>query len=269
MTFDREVIHPYGTEDLIRFGQNKDGGYVLNRCVVSPTSILVSLGINADWSFEEDFSRHSDPGLQIYGFDFSVSGDIFHKEYISRVLYLFSIKFLLRLARNPSGAANLWKEIAGYARDARRHDRAFPLFFDGGRRKFFQLGVSNFRDRRFITFPDLMEKLPEGLPDHSLFLKIDIEQSEFRIMDDVIACSRVLSGLAIEFHDLDILWEPFSRFMHAFQRDFVLTHVHGNNYSGLIPGTDIPKALEVTLVHKVLLPADLKPFNSWAVMARV
>lgn len=261
MHFDPELIHPYATNDLIRLGQDKDGGYVLNKCLLGQSRVLVGLGINADWSFEEDFARHSGEDLRVWGYDFSVSREIFRKEYVSRLLYLFSIKFFLRLLKTPGKAGALWKEVRGYAWDARRAYIEFPRFFDGNRRKFVQKGLSNERTDPFITFHDLVKELPADLPPQSVFLKIDIEQSEFRILHDVLQYSHVLSGMAIEFHDLDILWEPFEDLMVAAREDFVLTHVHGNNYAGVIPGTGIPKALEVTFVHKNLLPKDLVPFK--------
>jgi hypothetical protein len=258
MSVNAALIHPYATDDLFRLGQECDGGYVLNRRVLSATKVLVGLGINADWSFEDDFARQGDKTLVVHGYDFSVSQGIFYREYISRILYLFSIKFLLRLLRDPRGAAALWKLNYGYMKTARKTYKEFPRFFDGLRHRFFQLGVSNAKEGQFVTFEDVVQNLPQGLPDHSVFLKIDIELSEFRILDDVLKNSRLLNGMVIEFHDLDILWDAFARIMTAAQRDFVLTHVHGNNYATLIPGTTIPKSLEVTLVHKTFLPEPLK-----------
>jgi hypothetical protein len=259
MRVDPELIHPYKTDDLIHLGQQCDGGYVLNRCVLEHTRILVTLGINADWSFEEDFVRRAGEGVRVFGYDFSVSEEIFRKEWISRVLYLFSLKFLLRLIRKPS--RRLIREVYGYARSARKTYKAFPRFFNGKDRVFFQKGVSNIHKDPFITFPEVMENLPHPISDRSVFLKIDIEQSEYRILGDVLRYSPSLTGMAIEFHDLDILWGPFQTFMEAARKDFVLTHVHGNNYGGFIPGTTVPIALEVTLVHKSLLPGDLVPFK--------
>lgn len=257
MSFNSNLIHPFETPDLMRLGQERDGGYVINRRLLETARVLIGMGINADWSFEEDFARRGAPELVVHGYDFSVSESIFHKEYISRVLYLFSIKFLLRLLRSPAGAPALWKLNYGYMRAARKTYREFPKFFDGRRHQFFQLGVSNAKEGSFVTFADVVRALPADLPAHSVFLKIDIELSEFRILDDVLADSSLLNGMVIEFHDLDILWENFARIMRSAQKDYVLTHVHGNNYSGLIPGTNIPKALEITLVHKSLFDSPL------------
>jgi hypothetical protein len=252
MGFDTAIIHPYQTADLVRIGQWRDGGYVINKRVFGHTSILIGLGINADWSFEEDFSRHAQKELAVYGYDFSVSRDIFRKEYISRVLYLFSIKFLLRLLKDPRKMFALIKQNFGYAQSARKVYKSFPRFFDGKKNKFFQLGVSNEKKGHFIRFSDVIENLPSGPAPLSIFLKIDIEFSEYRIMKDVFRYSDLVGGMAIEFHELDVVWEQFSAIMAAAKKDFVLSHVHGNNYGAFIPGTDIPKALEITFINKAI-----------------
>jgi len=257
MIFDSELIHPYQSDDLIRIGQHQDGGYVINNRVFEHTDILIGLGINADWSFEEDFARHAIKDLNIYGYDFSVSKEIFHKEYISRILYLFSIKFLLRLAKDPQKTPALLKENYQYARNAGSTYRKFPQFFDGVRNRFFQVGISNEKTAPFIRFNEVVTNIQPAPAPHSIFLKIDIELSEFRIMDDVLQYGYLLSGMAIEFHELDIMWDQFSRIMQAAQKDFIITHVHGNNYSGLIPGTQIPKALEISFIHKSLGDSSL------------
>ena len=41
--------------DLIRVGRNNDGGYLLGLNTLKNTKILISLGINDDWSFERHF----------------------------------------------------------------------------------------------------------------------------------------------------------------------------------------------------------------------
>jgi hypothetical protein len=71
----------------------------------------------------------------------------------------------------------------------------------------------------------------------------------------------LLTGMIIEFHDLDILWEPFEKIMRRAEKEFILTHVHGNNYGSLVPGSSVPMGIEVTFVHRSLLPDDLEPFK--------
>ncbi len=256
MAIRADLIHPYETNDLIRIGQDKDGGYVINKRLFEHTRILIGLGINADWSFEEDFARHAAGGLRIYGYDFSVSREIFRKEYVSRLLYLFSIKFFLRLAKAPHKMFALIKENLTYASNARKTYKAFPRFFDGVKNKFFQIGISNEKRGPFVLFDEVIQNLPDDTAPHSVFLKIDIEFSEYRIMDDVFRYSHLFSGMAIEFHELDIVGEQFNRIMLEAKKDFIVTHVHGNNYDSLIPGSNIPKGLEITFIHRSLEPGE-------------
>ena len=37
------------------------------------------------------------------------------------------------------------------------------------------------------------------------YLKVDIEASEYRILDDIIKHQNTFSGIAIEFHDVDFI----------------------------------------------------------------
>ena len=41
--------------DLIRIGRDYDGGYLVSKSDIEKTDVLIGLGINDDWSFEEDF----------------------------------------------------------------------------------------------------------------------------------------------------------------------------------------------------------------------
>jgi hypothetical protein len=254
-----EIIHPCETSDLIRIGQLKDGGYVINKRVFDTTRILIGLGINADWSFEEDFVRHGQKDIRVYGYDFSVSKDLFVKEHMSRILYLFSIKFLLRLLKSPGKIPLLISENYGFAKKAGKAKREFPVFFNGTRNKFFQLGISNEKTGHFVRFDDVIHNLDTPPSPLSIFLKIDIEFSEYRILNDVLKYSDLICGMAIEFHELDVVWEQFCRIREEIGKDFVLTHIHGNNYGGSIPGTHIPMALEATFLHKKLLKEEPRP----------
>lgn len=47
----------YSVEDLIRLGKDNDGGYLVTRSSILKATVLVSLGINDDWSFERDLIK--------------------------------------------------------------------------------------------------------------------------------------------------------------------------------------------------------------------
>ena len=75
------------------------------------------------------------------------------------------------------------------------------------------------------------------------FFKIDIEGSEYRILDELIEFQDLLCGLAVEFHDLDLNLYKVENFIKNF--NLSLTHIHPNNY-GFIDSRNIPSVLEMT-----------------------
>ncbi len=65
-----EQIKPIQLDDLVRCGNKHDGGYVLSQRQIDKTKVLLSFGINADWTFEYDFSKRN-PSVRIYAYDYS------------------------------------------------------------------------------------------------------------------------------------------------------------------------------------------------------
>ena len=50
-----KILKPKGSYDLIRLGKNNDGGYLVEFKSIEKTKALVSMGIEKNWRFEEDF----------------------------------------------------------------------------------------------------------------------------------------------------------------------------------------------------------------------
>ena len=87
---------------------------------------------------------------------------------------------------------------------------------------------------------------------------MDIEGYEYRVAGDLLAFADRFAGLAIEFHDLDILRERFMAIHESLARDFAVAHLHVNNVPGL--GRDgLPVILEMTYIHRSLLEAEPRP----------
>lgn len=78
--------------------------------------------------------------------------------------------------------------------------------------------------------------------DRNVFLKCDIEGSEYEILNELIMHSHKFSGMVIEFHDIyeSPLYNAISNFMSKI--DLKLVHTHMNNHSyaesptGYLPG---------------------------------
>jgi hypothetical protein len=67
----------------------------------------------------------------------------------------------------------------------------------------------------------------------SVFAKLDVEGTEYRVLPAVRERAELFTGLAIEFHDTDICASLFNSQLHQLRRHFEIVHVHGNNYGDL------------------------------------
>ena len=91
-----------------------------------------------------------------------------------------------------------------------------------------------------------------------LILQMDIEGCEYEVIintpDNLLSQFRIM---AIEFHHLDLLFDPFvySVFSSCFEKileNFYVAHIHPNNVGGSVTLGDIeiPKILEFTFLNK-------------------
>jgi hypothetical protein len=239
--------------DLTRLGASFDGGYVINERAIRSSQYLLSFGIYDDWSFESDFLSRQ-PNLKVLCFDYSISKAVFRENALDALNEIVSLRFLsliLRLkvqrARQRLAALKWWtKKYFHFSRFCNREDV-----------QFFSKGISSEKNTDFVTLEDVFRMISsEELPENSTFIKMDIEQSEFRVLPDILRFAKCISGMAVEFHDLDILWPNFVELVSRLETKFEITHVHGNNYGGLIPGSKTPKVLEITFLNKTLIRED-------------
>jgi hypothetical protein len=85
---------------------------------------------------------------------------------------------------------------------------------------------------------------------------MDIEGAENGVLPAVLEDGGRIAGLALEFHRLDLHWGQLLELQGAWEGQFAVVHVHGNNGDTLVSGTAVPKALEVTLVARDLLTPE-------------
>ena len=248
--YSLEPYKPGASADLIRVGRVFDGGYVINETALRQAKYLLSFGVSDDWSFEADFLQRN-PGVNIFCFDNSVSKNVFREKIVDSLNQILSVRFILGLlSLNFRGARN---KISNLKR-RRRVYSDFCQFFNRANVQFIAKGVSSEANGSFLTMSDVFHLIPPGnLTESSVFIKMDIEQSEFRVLPDLFKFRNYVAGLVLEFHDLDILWPSFAELMRRLNEDFEVTHVHGNNFGGLIPDTATPKLLEITLIKRALL----------------
>lgn len=223
------LFYPKFKCNLIRMGKSFDGGYVVEKKSVMESKILVSFGISDDWSFEEDFSNLGDK--RIYSYDYSVNRRFWITNFIKSILRII---FLKNITEN------------------------FIKLFDYFKyKKFFDL-KDNFHFKKFITSSSMKKNLfksninislNETLKeiDKDIFLKIDIEGSEYRILDEIIKNSKKINGLVIEFHDFDLHYDLIKKFINDFDQNLI--HIHVNNY-GSINKEGLPSVVELSFASK-------------------
>ena len=67
----------------------------------------------------------------------------------------------------------------------------------------------------------ILEKEKLQMP---IFIKMDIEGSEYRLLDDILKYASDISGLVIEFHDVDLHQERILNFIQKLP--LTLVHIH-------------------------------------------
>ena len=181
---------------------------------VTASDKLLSFGIYDDWSFEENFAKIND--VPIVAFDASAG-----------------LKLLLKKARRRLASFKLFKALYFLGRAF-----SFTTFFTDKR-----IYISKFVGLDLPPIHISMEKVFEDLSSKKLFLKMDIEGSEYRCLEAIIQNQEKICGLAIEFHDVDLHLDKINYFIKNI--NLTLIHVHANN-SSPVTSSGIPLVLELT-----------------------
>jgi hypothetical protein len=218
-------FRPVACDHLARVGGQNDGGYVVPLDAVGAADALLSLGLSHNWTFERDF-KTLNPRAVIHCYDHTVSA-LTAFEYSLGQLARFLVRFKPRYLRGMF----TWLD--------------YLLFFRGDKVHFRQR-IWRDREDDSATIDDAFDRLPKGC---QVFVKVDVEGSEYRILDDLLRRSRNIVALAIEFHDVDMLLEPFKSGVEKIKRDFYLVHFHANNQGGMTP-FHFPRTPEITFLNK-------------------
>ena len=223
-------LAPLAGQDLIRLGAARDGGYVVAKDSILKASALVSMGISTDWSFDEDFVKLN-PKAIVHGYDHTVSERLFKRRLRKSIERFISLRSNFQTILDSFQLLNRYQD-----------------FFQGPC-VHYQERVHNRLEQKYDA---TIQKIVERIGDKKVFLKIDIEGSEYRIIDDIVKYASNISGIAIEFHDTDHLRLVFLDAVHKLLKDFEIVHLHGNNVSSCAED-GLPDALELSFVHKALV----------------
>jgi hypothetical protein len=217
-------LKPVSSFDLIRIGRNFDGGYLVQREQIVNRTILVSFGINDDWSFEYDFLSFNRNAV-IYLFDKSVSFSQIFKLALKNIFHIPNFYPLF----------NSFKAIFTY-----------HYFFKKNNVNFFPLFVGRRIQNESKSLIECLEMI--NLCHKELVVKIDIEGSEYRILGDLIEKKDFIDVCIIEFHDIDLHMNVIEKFVEDF--GLYIIHLHVNNYSN--PDSNgLPKDIEITFQRHI------------------
>ena len=209
-------------DDLIRLGGKNDGGYLVSETDVKTSDILISLGMGANWKFEIDFIKQNNVPLNIY--DASVNKKYFLSLIKNSVIRFYrpgNIFFFLRL----------YFSYINFFKNNKKHIEKFVSS---------KLILNTYDKEKYCTIDDVLK----DIDNKNIFLKIDIEGDEYRILDSILIYQEKLKSLVIEFHNCDLHFTKIKDFINKF--NLSLVHVHANNYTPISANNNLPLTLEMT-----------------------
>jgi len=217
-------FQPFSYSNLVRRGSTNDGGYLLPSDISA--QYLISLGLGDDWKFELDLIKHKQVNEFIV-FDNSVT--------LLKLLGKF-----INIKRKPK--AFIYRAIVLI-----RYFRDFTLL----KRKHVKKKITKYGSGENSRAINLNEIFKEFIvdPKSTIILKIDIEGSEFDIIEQVIEHSSQTLVLIIEFHEILKQKKSFKTSLELLKSEFSLIHTHVNNY-GEIDDLSIPNICEFTFINQ-------------------
>ncbi len=204
--------------DLVRIGKDYDGGYLVSKSDIEKTDALIGLGISDDWSFEEDLL--SIKNIEVFAYDASISKKYFVKQIVESIIRLDKLKNFSYWVKK------LFKYKKFFSQNNVNHIQKF-------------VGLNSKCDT-YCTFFEVLNETNHK----NIFLKIDVEGSEYRFLDEILENEDRITGMVIEVHDCDIHLKKIKRFINKF--GLSLVHIHANNYSPIRSDDCLPLVLELT-----------------------
>jgi hypothetical protein len=209
-------------------GIARDGGYVICGSDLNDADFLLSFGLSSEWSFERDFAARN-PNIPIHVYDYSVSLIVFTEMCVRECVKFLSFRSNIGLVYSR------FKVIFNYIR-----------FFKDPKLHFKSRIASPVHGNLDVSIAEVFSRVPSS----KIFLKMDIEGSEYRVLGEISEYKDRIVGLAIEFHDVNFMFDKFLDALILLSKDFDIVHVHGNNYSFFNTESRLPDAIELTFSRR-------------------
>jgi len=207
--------------DLIRLGNNYDGGYLIPKSIIKKTNLLLSFGLGTDWSFEKSFKKMN-RSLKINCYDHTINRKFWYEH------TLISIFFYIKNFKNFNNIFTFFK---------------YKKFFSQKNVKHIQKKIVS---NKFNSHDISIDEITKSFKNKKLFLKMDIEGDEYRIIDKLRYFKKMI-GFVIEFHNIDLHHEKISYFLKK-NKNFKVVHVSSNNMGGINQNNE-PIVVEITFIN--------------------
>ncbi len=179
---------PKHKTNLIRFGSQYDGGYLLNEEDLLKSDLLISLGIHENWDFEE----------QIYKNYRMKNVILFDPQSSYFLIFFYLIKSLIKCN---------FRKMIEYIKKFKEFSilKSNCIFI---KKKFKENLVVKYMDSK------------------NILLKIDIEGDEYSILNFILNNQNKINCLVIEFHNINKYLYEIKDFVSNFNLKLVHTHVN-------------------------------------------
>jgi hypothetical protein len=200
------ILKPYISNNLIRLGHNKDGGYIINQEILDKSEVLLTFGLADEFSFEEDFYKYK-KDKKIIVYDHSVTKVFWIKHFINSLLHFI---------HNKKNFLRIFKYFK------------YRIFFKKKNVYHFVLKVREHNNHNILNSVSLKELIKSNNIDtKETLLKIDIDMDEYRILNDISEFNFL--ALIIEFTHTDLHLDKIIKFLED-NKKYKIIHLHGNNF---------------------------------------
>jgi hypothetical protein len=210
-------------QKLLRVGPKFDGGYIVDKKSILNTNIIVTCGLNDDWEFEKSFLRMNSKCV-VKAYDHTIDKKFWKIRFKKDIKHLFLLKKI-----------RLRKII-----DIFKYLDYLNFFKNDNKHHILKIGTQNIKNKE-ITIGRVLEDC------QNIFLKVDIEGDEYKVLNQISYCSNKINNLIIEFHNIHRNMSKIHNFIIKTKR-LKLVHIHANNYGGTNKNGD-PNVVELTFVN--------------------
>jgi len=239
-----EKLKPVFTnkKNLMRLGPKRDGGYIIDRRIIDKIELIVTCGLSDDWSFEKHFLKYNNK-VYVHAYDHTVDSYFWVKRFFKDIFHFFLFRKL---------SFHKIKSIFRYF--------DYIHFFRGNNRHF-KTKISNKNIKCKSTTINTIIKDKKNI-----LLKIDIEGSEYNILNDIIKNHEKIIFLIIEFHSIKKNLTKIYKFVSQLN-SLKIMHIHGNNINK-VDKNGYPYALELCFINsKIVNISKKKNFNHYPIIS--